>query len=263
MFALTGDGADALAAAQLVMPSDQVAAFAPYLSRLAALKASEKAAAVDLGRFPGEGAPPAREQVAQAAAPRLPIDRATLAPPPDARPAALAIATPAPRAAQPMLPSPSLVVPPPPAPAPAPPEQTADRVRSKAERAAQARADARARAAAKAKADAIAKAKQQREEEAEARAAAKRNPARHWVQVAGGANKADLPKAWDRLKAKWPSQLAGRSPWTLHYRFTNRLLIGPFASSEAAQDWVGERKKEGFATFRVETRLGDAVEKVD
>jgi len=79
----------------------------------------------------------------------------------------------------------------------------------------------------------------------------------------GGANKRDLGKEWDKLKGKWSSQLAGRSPWTTHYRFTNRLLIGPFPTSKAAQDWVSERKKEGFATFRVETRAGEEVERVD
>jgi hypothetical protein len=143
---------------------------------------------------------------------------------------------------------------------PPPPQMPA--MPSKAELAAQARADARERAAAKAKADAAAAAKKQRQEEAEQRLAEKRQPARQWVQVAGGANKADLPKAWAQLKAKWPSQLAGKTPWTMHYRFTNRLLIGPFPSDDAAQNYVSERRKEGFATFRVETAAGTEVERL-
>jgi len=116
----------------------------------------------------------------------------------------------------------------------------------------------------RARADAAArkKAAEDAKEKAEQRAAERREPARHWVQVAGGANKADLGRAWAGLKEKWPKQLAGRSPWTLHYRFTNRLLIGPFATSNAAQDWVSERRKEGFGTFRVETNAGDPVERV-
>jgi hypothetical protein len=133
---------------------------------------------------------------------------------------------------------------------------------SKAELAAQARAEARERAAAKAKADAAVAAKKQRQEEAEQRVAEKRQPARQWVQVAGGANKADLPKAWAKLKAKWPGQLAGKTPWTMHYRFTNRLLIGPFPSDDAAQDYVTERRKEGFDTFRVATPAGTEVERL-
>ena len=237
VYALTGDLADAQHDASLVLPPNQVAELSPYLPRLAGLKASEKAAAIHLGRFPGE-TPPAPKPVV-VAAPRIPIDRATLTPS-------------------------------------SAPAQTFSQVASAAQAnaaqtdaqpepnpAAQAKLDARARAAEKKRLAAEAAAKAKREKEAEAREAARKNPARHWVQVAGGANKRDLGKEWDKLKSRWPSQLSGRSPWSMHYRFTNRLLIGPFATSKAAQDWVSERKKEGFATFRVETRAGEEVERVD
>jgi len=235
VYALTGDLADAQHDASLVLPPNQVAELGPYLPRLAALKASEKAAAIHLGRFPGE-TPPEPKPVA-VAAPRIPIDRATLAPP----------SAPAQTFAQ----------------VAAAAQTAAAQVDTQPNPAAQAKLDARARAAEKKRAAAEAAAKAKREKEAEAREVARKNPARHWVQVAGGANKRDLGKEWDKLKARWPTQLAGRSPWTTHYRFTNRLLIGPFATSKAAQDWVSERKKEGFATFRVETRAGDEVERVD
>ena len=236
VYALTGDLADAQHDAALVMPPTQVAALAPYLPRLAGLKASEKAAAIHLGRFPGETPPPVKPTVV--AAPRIPIDRGTLTQP----------AAPAQSFAQVA------------AAAQSGSNQVAE---PQVETAAQAKLDARARAAEKRRQQAEAAAKAKREKEQEARQAARQNPARHWVQIAGGANKRDLGKEWDKLKGKWSSQLAGRSPWTTHYRFTNRLLIGPFPTSKAAQDWVGERKKEGFATFRVETRAGEEVERVD
>jgi Flp pilus assembly protein TadD len=238
IFALTGDVVNAQAAAALVMPSDQAEALSSYLPRLAALKSAEKAAAIHFGRFPGEGAPPApRQQTASASPPpRLTIDRATLAP----------MLQPA----EPQVPIVTAAAPPPPPPPPA--EPTPD--------AAQTRTDTRAQRAAAAAA-ALAKAK--RQQEAEEKAEARRNPPRHFVQVAGGANRKDLGKEWTKLKARWPAQLGGRSPWTMHYRFTNRLLIGPFPSSDAAQDWVSERKKEGFATFRVSTAAGEAVERLD
>lgn len=235
VFALTGDVTDAQAGAAMVMPSDQVAALAPYLPRLAGLKSADKAAAVHLGRFPGEGAA-AQQQSAAASAPRIHVDRASLAPPP----VPVEVQPPVQVALAPPPPAPTAVAA---APDPAPP-----------------RADARTRRLAAA---AAAKEKQKRQEELDQRAAAKRNPARHWVQVAGGANKRDLGKEWGKLKAKWPAQLAGRSPWTSHYRYTNRLLIGPFPTSDAAQDWVTDRRKEGFATFRVETAQGDPVERVN
>jgi Flp pilus assembly protein TadD len=238
VLALTGDVAEAQAGAALVMPSDQAAALAPYLARLATLKNAEKAAAIHLGRFPGEGdaAAPATRQASAAPPPRIQIDRAMLGP------------AQAPADPQPPVQVAQAAPPPPPVPA--------EPVLTPAERA----ADARAKRLAAANA---AKEKQKRQQEAEEKAAAKRNPARHWVQIAGGANKRDLGKEWSKLKAKWPGQLAGRSPWTTHYRYTNRLLIGPFATSDAAQDWVSDRKKEGLATFRVETANGDLVERVD
>lgn len=55
ILALTGDAADAEAAARTEMPADQAAALAPFLARLATLKAGQKAAAVHLGLFPSTG----------------------------------------------------------------------------------------------------------------------------------------------------------------------------------------------------------------
>ena len=339
VFALTGDAANALTGAALVMPRDQLDALAPYLPRLAALKAGDKAAAIHLGRFPGEASQPvrtaaatppptrppsvaapaaadpfaqplpaptgsavadakAREQgladaLAEAraraaarshvpaairaraaqlappitfslapapprlaqAAPVVPPDPEKIsseAPPAPAVPAPQPVAAGDPAGATGPTPEPAPATAPavqPPPPPPAKPAETRQQ-RQEEERKRKAEAAAKKKAADEAQAKA---------DERKARAA---NPARHWVQVAGGANKADLGRAWDGLKAKWPKQLAGRAPWTTHYRFTNRLLIGPFATSDAAQDWVGERKKEGFATFRVETGAGDPVERV-
>ena len=236
IYALTGDVASAQHDASLVLPPNQVAELTPYLPRLAGLKPSDRAAAIHLGRFPGEGPPQAKPTVV--AAPRIPIDRATLAPQPASGPAQTFAQVQAAAQAQ-------------------------SQQQPQVEAAQQAKLDARARAAEKRRQAAEAAAKARREKDAEAREVARKNPARHWVQIAGGANKHDLDKEWDKLKGKWPSQLSGRSPWTTHYRFTNRLLIGPFPTSKAAQDWVTERKKEGFATFRVETRAGEEVERVN
>jgi Flp pilus assembly protein TadD len=238
VLALTGDAAGAAQGAALVMPRDQVEALTPYLARLAALRTSEKAAAIHLGRFPGEGEQAPQRQAARTpAAPKLPIDTAALAAPPAALPPPVAAAA-----------GPT-------------PEQEAARLRAEAD--ARARSDARARAAEKAKADALARAKKEREEKAAAQALARRNPPRHFVQIAGGANAADLVKEWAKLRTKWPKQLGGQTPWKMHYRFTNRLMVGPFPSSAAAQSWVSERKGEGFATFRVSTRAGEEVERLN
>lgn len=89
-----------------------------------------------------------------------------------------------------------------------------------------------------------------------------KHPQRHWVQVAGGANKADLPKAWRDTVAKWPKQLAGRTPWTTPLRFTNRLLIGPFKSAAEAQAYVNTVGGAGFSTFPFTSPAGQIVERV-
>lgn len=267
--ALAGDVTGAESDAALVLPPNQVATIRPYLVRLAALKSSDKAAAVFLGRFPTPGAgrgttvarttaptlprvltaPPTTRAITPAPAPVVTAERSYSLPAKAGTPAAalapLAEAASSTASAQAQL-------------APAEPD---------VEDSPAMRAHMRAVAAAKAKSDAAAKraealAQQKKKQAAEEEKARKANPARHWVQVAGGANKADLPRAWTQLKSKWSTQLSGRSPWTMHYRYTNRLLIGPFKTSDEAQDWVSARKKEGFATFRVETNAGDVVEKL-
>lgn len=273
--ALSGDVAGAEADAALVLPPNQVATIRPYLVRLASLKTADKAAAVFLGRFPtpNAGRTIARGNTAVAAparvaaAPTLP--RVLTAPP---RTQSVTPAAPTTGYSLPPKPgTPTIAFAPLSETAPlAPLAQSASApasVTPAVEDSPAMRAHLRAVAAAKAKADAAAKraealAQQKKKEAQEEEKARKANPARHWVQVAGGANKADLPRAWSTLKAKWGTQLAGRSPWTLHYRYTNRLLIGPFKTSDEAQDWVSARKKEGFPTFRVETGAGDEVEKL-
>lgn len=252
VLALTGDAPGAADGAALVMSRDQVDLLTPYLPRLAALKAGEKAAAIHLGRFPGEGAP---TRVAAGAPPPLVTTASAMV--------------------NPFAPY-------------SPPGATAgDDARAREQGLTDALADARARAAARARVPAAIRAKgatltpfaddtpsarlsrsdrywaeQARREEEKATRSEKSMPGRHWVQVAGGANRATLPRAWEALKAKWPKQLAGRSAWATHYRHTNRLLIGPFASSDAAQDWVSEHGRQGLHTFRVETDPGDAVEPI-
>ena len=87
-----------------------------------------------------------------------------------------------------------------------------------------------------------------------------KHPAREWVQIAGGANKAALPKEWARLKAAEPKLVAGLKAWTMPLRATNRLLVGPFASSGAAQEFVNRMTKAGHQAFAVSSEEGQAVE---
>ena len=118
-------------------------------------------------------------------------------------------------------------------------------------------ADAKTAKAAKAKAAADAKA------DRDAKAAAKASPSRVWVQVAGGANKHDLGKEWTKLNKQAGALYAGRTPQTVPYRHTNRLMVGPFKSEDEAQDYVNKLVKGGQSGFIVKTGGGEKVEKVD
>ncbi|HEU4960755.1 MAG TPA: SPOR domain-containing protein [Sphingomonas sp.] len=130
--------------------------------------------------------------------------------------------------------------------------------------AAEAKAEAQRKAAAEkkaAEAKKAADAKAAAKKKAEA-AAAKANPSRIWVQVAGGANEGDLPKAWARVKAKAPHAFKGKQGWSTPLNATNRVLAGPFKSDEAAQDFVNALKKEGVSAFPFTSAKGQKIDKL-
>jgi hypothetical protein len=92
---------------------------------------------------------------------------------------------------------------------------------------------------------------------------AKAEPARHWVQVAGGADVKALPKAWKAAVADAPAEFRGKQAWTTPLRFTNRLLAGPFKTPAAAQDFVNAIKKKGVSAFAWTSEAGQKIEKLD
>jgi hypothetical protein len=87
-------------------------------------------------------------------------------------------------------------------------------------------------------------------------------PSRHWVQVAGGADKAALPREFTRLKGKAPKLLGARSAWTVPLNATNRLLVGPFASAKEAQAFVNQLKEADLTAFAWTSPAGQKVEKL-
>ncbi len=88
-----------------------------------------------------------------------------------------------------------------------------------------------------------------------------KNPARIWVQVAGGANAKDLPKEWSSVSGKH-SELKGKGPYTARNRATNRLLAGPFKSEDEAQAAVAKLRKAGIGAFQWKSDEGEAVQKI-
>ena len=87
-------------------------------------------------------------------------------------------------------------------------------------------------------------------------------PSRVWVQVAGGAQKAALPREFARLKAKAPKVFGARSAWTAPLNATNRLLVGPFAGSKEAQAFINQLKAANLSAFAWTSAAGQKIEKL-
>jgi Flp pilus assembly protein TadD len=94
------------------------------------------------------------------------------------------------------------------------------------------------------------------------KAATPAEPRRIWVQVAGGADKAALPREFARLKGKAPKLLAARTAWTTPLKATNRLLVGPFKTDKEAQDFVNELRKADLSGFAFTSEAGQKIEKL-
>lgn len=84
-------------------------------------------------------------------------------------------------------------------------------------------------------------------------------PARIWVQVAGGANEASLAKAWEQVRAKAPAAFKGKSGWTTPLRLTNRVLAGPFKTGDEARAFVNLIAKSGISGFTFTSEAGQKI----
>ena len=122
-------------------------------------------------------------------------------------------------------------------------------------RAARIAAQKKAAADAKLKAEKLAEEKRIAEEEAKAR----RNPARVWVQIATGNNEAGLPGTWRRLKTQASKSLSKQNAWTVPFRQTNRLLVGPLKSVGDARDLVSSLAKEGVQATTFSSGAGQEI----
>ena len=88
-----------------------------------------------------------------------------------------------------------------------------------------------------------------------------KHPPRIWVQVAGGANLAGLPKEWTALSGKAP-EVKAKGPWTAKNRATNRLLAGPYKTGAEAQAAVSRLRKAGVGAFQWSSEEGEVVSKL-
>jgi Flp pilus assembly protein TadD len=114
------------------------------------------------------------------------------------------------------------------------------------------KSDAKA-AADKKKADKLAaekKAKAEAEKKAKAEAARLGVAGTNWVQIAGGSNQDRMASEYKKLVAKAGSLLKARSGYVTQGKDYFRLLVGPFATTEEAQEFVSKLDKAGVDSFR-------------
>lgn len=95
-----------------------------------------------------------------------------------------------------------------------------------------------------------------------ARPAPPANPSRHWVQIAGGANRAAMPREFTRLRGLAPALLGSRTAYTTPLNATNRLLVGPFDTPRTAQAFVNELSERNVAAFAWTSPAGQEIERL-
>ncbi len=115
---------------------------------------------------------------------------------------------------------------------------------------------ARVEAEVKAKADA-----KKAEEEAK-RAIERKNPAREWVQVAGGNNRHGFSRTWEGLKDDHPDVFKGRSAYYTPLNHTFRILVGPFKSPRDSRAFLNGMTKAGLSGFTFASEAGQEVTKI-
>lgn len=87
----------------------------------------------------------------------------------------------------------------------------------------------------------------------------KAEPERIWAQVATGASAKALATDFGKMAKKSPAAFKGMTGWTVPFRGTRRLLVGPFASEKKAQDFL---KKAGITGFAWTSPAGTEIEKL-
>ncbi|CAN5147797.1 hypothetical protein BH09PSE3_BH09PSE3_25670 [soil metagenome] len=104
--------------------------------------------------------------------------------------------------------------------------------------------------------------KAEKEAQAAEAAEAKRNPARLWVQVATGNNERGLPTTWNRIRDDNAIALKGRSAFSVPFKATNRLLVGPMKSPADARALVNTLAKNGLSANTFSSEAGQEVTRV-
>jgi tetratricopeptide (TPR) repeat protein len=87
----------------------------------------------------------------------------------------------------------------------------------------------------------------------------KLHPERIWAQIATGSSKSALVTDYGKLVKKSPAAFKGMTGWSVPFKATRRLLVGPFASEKKAEDFL---KKAGITGFAWNSPAGTEIEKL-
>jgi Flp pilus assembly protein TadD len=89
------------------------------------------------------------------------------------------------------------------------------------------------------------------------------NPSRNWVQIATVPDRAGLAGEFNRLRGRASEQLNGRTIYTAPYgRSSSRLLVGPFDTPRAAQEFVNQLGRSNVSAFAWTSEAGQEIERV-
>jgi hypothetical protein len=98
-----------------------------------------------------------------------------------------------------------------------------------------------------------------KEEPKPAKPAPPKHPARHWVQVATGKDRARLAFDWRRILRTSNDLLKGSQSYYAQWGQTGRLLTGPFPSEAAAKALVAKLHAAKFDAFTFSSKDGEEV----
>lgn len=93
-------------------------------------------------------------------------------------------------------------------------------------------------------------------------AKAKANPARLWVQVATGNNTRGLGGTWARIRDGNETALKGKTAYSVPFKATNRLIVGPVKSASEARALVNALAKGGVSATTYSSEAGQEVTRV-
>lgn len=85
---------------------------------------------------------------------------------------------------------------------------------------------------------------------------------RYWVQLASGANAADLPDEFRRIRNRKPDYFDGLSGYVADGDGRSRLLIGPFKDRRDAESFAGSLEEARIDAFSWISPPGQAVRKL-